>query len=133
MVIVLSLQDQSIKELVRTEYIRLNNLYRARAKKFCCLSWGVHVFPPFEISTNPILDYKFKVEILRLNEFDRQRCELCWNNDVNNSNKKYLDEKVAEVNLLFSVNYRMADEAKRINEDMKLNLYTSNASERETL
>jgi hypothetical protein len=118
------------------------------ADKFCCLQWGEHVFPPFEISTNPNLVTKFKEEILRLNEYYRIRCEVCWNNDAQNTNRKEheyklkevnkmfndnyqkkkknntkdYDAKVAKVNFLFNKNYEMAEEAKRINEEvMQLN------------
>jgi hypothetical protein len=116
------------------------------AEKFCCIQWGVHVFPPFDISTNPNLVKKFKEEILSLNEYYRERCELCWNNDAQNTNRKEhenklkevnkifndnyrkrktntkdYDAKVSEVNFLFNKNYEMAEEAKRINEVLKLN------------
>jgi hypothetical protein len=119
-IIPLSLVDQAMKKLVISEYIRLNILYRSRTKQFCCLRWGVHVFPPFEISTTPILVTKFKVEVLRLNTFYRERCELCWYNDAQNTNRKEHEYKLKEVNKMFNDNYGDANEARRIQRELNL-------------
>ena len=128
-VIPISMVDHAMKKLAISEYIRLNILYRARTKHFCCLRWGVHVFPPFDISTTPILVTKFKVEILSLNEYCRRRCEVCWNNDAQNTNKKQHDSNVEFINGIFNDNYQDTKEAQRIQRELNLTENISSKSD----
>jgi hypothetical protein len=109
-----SLEDKALKQLVITDYIRLNQIYRRESPAFCCIQRGVHIDIPERMKGNEPLIRKYEYELLRLNSFCTSDCRQCWHNATHRNNKAEHQKMYAEVQRFYTINLQMVEEARRI-------------------